>query len=127
MSTEITLTLPDPIYQHVETIAQATNRSIDELLTEAIRQAFPALDSNQNRTVIQDEVAAFEAMHAQLWQKYPHQFVAIYQGVVIDHDTDEMALIQRIDHKHPEEAVLIRRVLPHLSKILSFRSPHFVK
>ena len=127
MSTEITLSLPDSIYQHIETIAQATNRPIDELLTEAIRQAFPTLDINQNRTVIQDEVAAFEAMHAQLWQKYPHQFVAIYQGTVIDHDADEMALIQRIDHKYPEETVLIRRGLPRLSKILSFRSPHFEK
>ena len=126
MSTQVTLTLPDNIYRQVEYVTRTTNRSLADLLTETIRQAFPPLHVHENRTKMQQEVAAFEASHVDLWQKYAHQFVAIQQGMVIDHDADELALVERIDARYPDEVVLIRQVLPQLPQPLRFRSPRFV-
>ena len=72
------------------------------------------------------EIAAFEAMHASLWSQYPHQYVALHGGKVIDHDADEATLIERIDSQYPEAIVLIRQVLRHLPQTLVFRSPRWV-
>jgi hypothetical protein len=73
------------------------------------------------------EVAAFEALHATLWQQYPHQYVAIYQGAVLDHDVNELALVERLDEQYPGLVILVRQVLPDLPQTLRFRSPHFVR
>ncbi len=126
MSMQVTLTLPDDIYRQVEHMAQTTNQPVTELLAETIRQAFPPLHVNENRAMMQQEVAAFEANHTTLWQKYAHQFIAMYQTEVIDHDSDELALLERIEAQYPNDVVLIRQVLPHPPKTLHFRSPRFV-
>jgi hypothetical protein len=126
MSTQVTLTIPDNIYRQAEYVAKTTNRPISEILTETITLAFPPLHVSQNRQAMQREVAAFEAMHASLWKQHPHQYVAIYQGTVIDYDINELALVERIDKRYPETIVLIRQVLPYLPNPLVFRSPRFV-
>ncbi len=127
MSTQITLTIPDNVYQQAKGMAQSTNRPLTEILTETILSAFPPLHVNKHRPAMQREVAAFEVMHPSLWKQYPHQYVAIYQGAVIDHDIDQLALLQRVDEGYPEAVVLIRQVLPQLPKTLTFRSPRFVR
>ena len=76
---------------------------------------------------MQREVAAFEAKHAKLWQQYPLHYVAVHLETVVDHDTNELALIARIDRQYPDAVVLIRQVLPHLPNPLNFRSPRLVK
>ena len=126
MSTQVTLTLPDSVYRQVESMAQATNRPLTEVLSETIHQAFPPLHVHEKRASMQQEVAAFEANHTDLWQQYPHQFVALYQKQVIDHDDDELALVERIEARYPDEVILIRQVLPHRPEPLRFRSPRFV-
>ena len=127
MSTQITLTIPDNVYQQVEGMAQSTNRQVTEILTETILSAFLPLHINKRRAAMQREVAAFEAMHSDLWKQYPHHFVAIHQGGVVDHDVEELALVQRIETRYPDTVVLIRAVLPRLPQPLVFRSPRFVK
>ncbi len=76
---------------------------------------------------MQREVTTFETMHPDLWEQYPHQYVAFHQGTVVDHDLDELALVQRIDARYPESVVLIRQVLPRLPQPFVFRSPRFVR
>ena len=127
MSIQITLTLPDNVYRQVEAAAQTSNRPLADILTETIRHAFPPLHINENRAKMQQEAAAFEANHARLWQMYAHQFIAMHQTQVIDHDPDELALLERIEAQYPNEVVLIRQVLPHPQPPLHFRSPRFVR
>lgn len=127
MSTQVTLTIPDNIYQQAETIAKSTNRPVTEVLTDSILSAFPPLHVNEHRAAMRREVAAFEAMHPTLWQQYSYHYVAIYQGAVIDHDADELALVERLDEQYPDLVILIRQVLPHLPQTLRFRSPRFVR
>lgn len=127
MSTQVTLTIPDTIYQQAEYVAQTTNRPVTEILAETIAKAFPPLYVNPNRPAMEQEIAAFEAMHASLWSQYPYQYVAIHGGDVIDHDVDEVTLVERIDKQYPETTVLLRQVLPQLPQTLVFRSPRWVK
>ena len=122
MSTQVTLTIPDNIYQQAEYVAQTTNRLVTEVLTETIAKAFPPLDINPDRPAMDREIAAFEAMHANLWSQYPQQYVALRGGKVIDHDADEVTVVERIDSQYPETIVLIRQVLPQLPRTLVFRS-----
>lgn len=127
MSKQVTLNLPDAVYQQIKTASQETSQPIDEIVANAIRQVFPELDTHEDRSAMQAEVAAFEALHAQLWHQYPHQFVAIYHGDVVDHDVDEVALIQRLDKEYADKTILVRQVRSKLPEVLSFRSPRLTE
>jgi len=127
MSTQVTLIIPDTIYQQAEYVAQTTNRPVTEVLAETIAKAFPSLHVNPNRPAMEQEVAAFEAMHPSLWSQYSYQYVAIHRESVIDHDVDEATLVERTEKQYPETTVLIRQVLPQLPQTLVFRSPRWMK
>ena len=43
------------------------------------------------------EIAAYQAMHAELWRVYHGRRVAVYQEKLVDHDADGVALSLRID------------------------------
>lgn len=66
-------------------------------------------------------------MHQSLWKEYPREHVAIYDGQLVDHDTDGTALSQRIYAQYPDEFVLIRKVEPQLERTLQFRSRRFIQ
>jgi len=144
MSTQVTLTIPDNIYQQVEEAARTTNRRVSEVITQTLAQSFLPWEIQEERTVGTDEepfppiehieamdkeIEAYKNMHPQLWREYPHQFVAIYQGKLIDHDIDFATLADRIDQKYPypEHIVLMREVQSDPDPVLYFRSPRLVR
>ena len=71
------------------------------------------------------EITAFEVQHQALIQHFLHRYVAIYQGKVIDHDTNREELLARIDQGYPDVSILVRKVQEELPKPLRVRSPHF--
>lgn len=73
------------------------------------------------------EIAAYEAQYKMLIDTYLNQYVAFHQGELIDHDTDRQALLSRIDHQHPHETILIRKVEETLPQPLKVRSPRLRK
>ena len=81
----------------------------------------------QNEDSVEREQQAYRSMHQSLWNNYPQEHVAIYDGQLIDHDTDGTALSQRIYERYPDDFVLIRRVEPQPERILRFRSPRFIQ
>ncbi|MCB0097588.1 MAG: hypothetical protein KDE46_17780 [Caldilineaceae bacterium] len=70
--------------------------------------ASPSDDPEQLQ--LQQEAAAYKTMHPQLRAQFPDQWVAIYQGHLIDHDADEDALIERLDQAYPGGLILVRQV-----------------
>lgn len=76
---------------------------------------------------MEKEVAAFEKLHAELVEHYLGEYVAVYQGQVVDHDRDQIALADRIEMAYPHKVVLIRQVQQQLPPPLHFRSPRFVR
>lgn len=149
MSKQITVEIPETIYQQVEEAARATNRRVAEVITDTLVESFlyqqtrPALETptdedeypldeyppRTHREAMDKETEAFKKMHPQLWEEYPHQFVAVYQGKVIDHDKDFVTLANRIDQKYPypEHIVLMREVEPDPDPVLYFRSPRLAR
>lgn len=65
----------------------------------------------EEQAMIREE-AAYEAMHPELMAQYAGEYVAIYQGQLIDHDQDETALLRRLDAQYPDDVVLMKKVRP---------------
>lgn len=74
---------------------------------------------------VEREKAAFLAQHPTLLAQYLGEEVAIYQGQVVDHDQDGVALSTRIYKRFPDEFVLISPVLPQPMEEWVIRSPRF--
>ncbi|MCZ7671536.1 MAG: DUF5678 domain-containing protein [Chloroflexi bacterium] len=56
------------------------------------------------------EQTAYQTMLPQLLAQYKNEFVAIYQGKVVDHDTNKIALVVRLDESYPDAVVLVQQV-----------------
>ena len=122
MTRQITLTVPDPVYRRAEELAHSSHRPVNEVLREHIQWGLPRFHISKDSPAMEREVAAYEAMHAQLWEQYANQYVGLHQGSVVDHDHDKVALLMRIRKQYPNQVVLIRQVLPDLPKPFIFRS-----
>jgi hypothetical protein len=85
-----------------------------------------ALYVNPDRWAMLQEQAAFQAMLPDLLTRYKDQYVAVYQGQVIDHDADQVALIERLDQSHPEMIVLVKKVATEPERVLRMRSPRLI-
>ncbi|MFN8490749.1 MAG: DUF5678 domain-containing protein [Caldilineaceae bacterium] len=126
MESEMTLTIPQSLYQQVERIARARHQEITAVLAEALALIESGTEDAEEAQMAQEEVA-YAAMYAELWEKYAGEYVAIYQGQLIDHDTTELALLRRLNAQYPNEVVLMKQVRPQPEPILHFRSPRLVR
>jgi len=73
------------------------------------------------------EVKAFRRLHAELWANYPYQYVAIYQGRLIDHDPAKWPLWERLEQNYRHETVLMRQVTPEIERVYRIRSPRLIR
>jgi hypothetical protein len=126
MTVNVTLKMPETLYQRVQDVASAVQRDVTEVLLDTLTRSFLLFYADQDRESMEQEVAAFEAMHKELWAKYPHQYVALHQGQIVDSDHDQMALLHRLDDEYGDEVVLVRQVLRQPQRELRYRSPRFV-
>ena len=75
-----------------------------------LRQPFAPPPVDPNRAQMNRNVIAYQALHSRLVKHYLGHYVAIYQGKLVDHHTDPIALLQRIRAKYPGQVVLRRKV-----------------
>ena len=83
--------------------------------------------SAQSTDTIDAEANAFLELHPTLLQNYRGHYVAIYQGQLVDHDTNKLALYARIEAKYPDDFVLMRRVEEQPEREIHFRSPRHIE
>ena len=126
MRKQIILTVPEEIFEQATSIADATQQPLDKVFEDALEQVFSPFPLHEKHEIMAQEVAAYRAMHPRLIESYLGDYVAIFQGEVIDHDEDVVALTQRIGEKLPNEVVLIRQVEQSAERILNMRSPRFL-
>jgi predicted transcriptional regulator len=121
---QVTISIPQPLYQRVRNLASAQNRPVDTVLETAISLAEAAADPQdaQVAAMVQEETA-YQAMHAELVRSHLGDYVAIYQGQLIDHDPDELRLLRRLDKAYPNEVVLMKQVRTAPQTELRHRSP----
>ena len=123
MSTEILLTVPDDIYDQVAQAADKLERNVADLLLETITCTFAPPPIDPKWAQMNRNVAAYQALHAQLVKNYLGRYVAIYQGQLVDHDTDPIILLQRVRAKYPDQVVLRRKVEPVAEREITVRHP----
>lgn len=130
---------PDrPLAELVEALPpdiQASVRDFVEFLLRKREQAAePVVDTGENgsqfpvdprRPAMLREVEAYYRLHPELRQKYRDQYVAIFQGKLVDHDSDPEALLERVLDQFPDQVVLQRKVEESPEVVLRFRSPRF--
>jgi len=124
MLRQITLSLPEDIYRQIQRVATTTQSNVTDVLLATIANTFAPYPVNSNRAAMKKEIAAYKTMHAELVEKYLGQYVALYQGKVVAHETDPVALHRRITATYPGKVVLCRKVQKEVEPILHMRSPH---
>ncbi len=123
MATQILLTIPDELFDQARRLAKVKKQDVSDLLVDSI-----VLEkSTSEDDPVERERQAYLSLHEQLKEKYPGEYVAIYQGKLVDHDADGVALSSRINKKYPHDFVLMRKVEPEPERILYFRSPRFME
>lgn len=132
MTTQVVLEIDDNIYHQAELLAQKSQRPVAKVLAEAIVLSKPRdptvtwSDEPLLNQAMDREIETFHALHADLWQRYPGQYVAIYNQQVVDHDPELALLYARSQEKYPEQLVLIRQIEIDPEPVVYFRSPRLI-
>jgi hypothetical protein len=127
MTTQLMVTLPDKVFQQIEKQAQVENRPVNELVADVLQTTFTPMPENPEREAMEREMAAYLTMHRQLLAQFENQYVAIYGGQLVDHDSDQLALLDRRLKNYPNETVMITQVQTKPIRTLHFRSPRLVR
>ena len=115
----LTIALDEKFVAQLKNIAAEQGDSLNTLVETLIQNFL----RETARHKMQREAEAFAAMHADLLARYPDQYVAIYQGQLVDQDADQLALYTRVEQNYPHEVVLIRQVRPEIEATYTVRSP----
>ncbi|MCB8945977.1 MAG: hypothetical protein H6658_19700 [Ardenticatenaceae bacterium] len=126
MGTQVTLTIPDKLYRRAQQVARMKQQDVSEVLVEAIQLTDVGEGSLERETAVAREEAAFQQLHPKLWQQYPGQYVAIHDGQLVDHDTDQVTLFLRMREQYPDEFVWIAPVQPQAQEEYHIRSPRLI-
>ena len=108
MTIDVTVSIPDEMYRHAERLARLREQTVAEVLLNSI--VLPEVEEESEDVDVAREEAAFKRLHPMLRGKYFGQYVAIYQGELIDHDADQVALFLRTKEKHPNQFIWIAPV-----------------
>ncbi len=127
MDIRITVVIPQHVYQQARRVAAREHSTVDDILKEALIEAFPAVHVHPQRAQMEAEQASFEAQKQQLLGEYEGRYIAMLNGDVIDTDADKVKLAARIDEKYPDAVVLIRLVSREPEWELVMRSPRLIR
>ena len=91
MSAQVTLTLPDKVYERVRDFAQTRKQEIAAAITNLLEDSLPVSESQKLTNADQSEEfealdrkeEAYIKLHAQLKKSHFGRYVAIYQGKLI--------------------------------------------
>jgi hypothetical protein len=112
---QVTLTIPDTLYQRAQQLALIYQRDVAEVITAVLDEGLPAAEGDSVDWVEPDEavdreMAAYIALHPTLQEQYLGQHVAILGGQLIDHDDDLEVLSRRIYARYPGQFVWMTAV-----------------
>ena len=111
--------LPRDLVESLASAADQMETSVEVLIQEAIRQYL----ATHRREQLEHEIAAYEAMHARLWQEMPGMWVAIHNGELVDQDGDRVELYQRVRQRFGNRPVLMREVRAEAVEEIWLRTP----
>lgn len=105
----------------IEQLAEQTAQPVEKVLATAVETYLDQLE----RDGVHAETQVFWAMQDELLAQYPDQHVAIYNGNVVDHDTDAAHLELRVRQRFGPLPVLIAPVKSGGAPELRWRGGRF--
>ena len=84
---------------------------------------FSPFPADANRSVMEQNVEVYKAMHGELVEQYLGQYVALGDGHLIDHDPDPVALLRRVREHYPGQVILRQKVERMPERVLRIRHP----
>src|SRR5688572_12566384 len=104
MSTQIVLELPDHLYERARELAAQQKQDVAGVLTNLLQEALANGEQRPSPTqpnaAMQREINAYLELHPSLVANYLGQYVAIFQGKLIDHDPDFGVLMRRVESNY---------------------------
>jgi len=87
------IALKEPtLTKSVEQWAKETKRPVEKILETAVQAYFDDMEAE----AIRSETKTFWLIHEDLLRTYPNQYIALYQGAVVDHDQELAPLEKRV-------------------------------
>ena len=123
LSRELSARLQKFVQQRDEELVAVVERILDEVLPENFEDAAESAVAEPDPD--DREMAAYIALHPQLKKEFFGQYVAIYGGKLVDHDTDRRALYMRMMAQYPDEFVWLSKVEEEPIRTLVFRTFRF--
>jgi hypothetical protein len=115
----MTISIDENTIQELKEVAERKGKTLQAVTEEAVQNFL----LEQKRETIRKESAAFQKMHPKLLREYEGQYVAIYQGEVVDSDSEQLPLYQRVAQKYPGETFLLKKVTSSPEEVYTIRSP----
>lgn len=116
------LVIPRNLLERAKRLAQRQDRQVRDVVAEALERGLPLLERQSIPAEWEQESGAFRHMHPTWRTEYAGEYVAVYQGELIDHDPAFGALLERVSKLYPDEFVLIRPVQDEPEIIYDHRS-----
>jgi predicted transcriptional regulator len=114
-------TLSNEMFVRLRKVANEIGEPPEILAERAVRDFLRA----EARHRMRREVKTFRAQHAELLARYPNQYVAIYQGRVVDQDAGQLVLLAHVEKQYPDTPVLITLVSSEPEESYTMRSPRW--
>ncbi len=113
MTLHVSVPLSNEIYERAQKMAHQRDVAVEQLLAEHLEASLAesAVTLDENR-IVEQEWLAYRTLHPTLRAQYLSEYVAIYQGQLVDHDPNQLALIKRLDQKYPDQFVFVRHITP---------------
>ena len=135
MENEIVLRLPPPLYQRARALANRRHQKLPEMVLDIFAEALPLVEEGENPIIdltepdeaMDREMLAYIALHPQLRETHLGQYVAVFQGQVVDQDAQLDKLSARVRARYPQETIWITQVQPEAMPIRRFPSMRMVR
>jgi len=115
-------TFPQNLVERVRRIAKRQARLLDDVMVEALERGLPLLETPDAPPGWEQEAETFARMYP-IWRlEYAGEYVAVYQGRLVDHDPAFTNLMERINARYPDEFVLIRPIRDEAEIVYKHRS-----
>ncbi len=112
------IALAEPtLVRQVEQWGKKTDRPVENILEVAVQTYLDELE----KEAIRAETQTFWAMHDDLLKAYAGEYIALYLGRVVAHDTDVSRLEKGVREQFGLLPVLIAAVLPEVRRDLHWR------
>ena len=123
MNETVQLTLDSKLVEELKQATSQDGTSIDSVFADlALQYLREARDKK-----LQTEFERYQAMHAELKEKYLSQHVAIFEGRLVDHDSDVTEMVIRVRQRFGRAPVLITQVDEKPMREFWIRSPRLVR